>query len=343
MNKLVLLTSSALVALCASFPALADSATITQTNETFGNASQHQPGAIVGFQTGDSATILQQSGIGDTALQEQARFADGSDFAVNGIQSISQANNNTAFAAQQDNSVFGGDNQSITQTNSAGTQASQTNNDEFTGNNVQASSQDQDSGSSVTQINGINLTNGASGGQNSQTAMQNGQTNSSISQTLDGASSFNTQVATQNYFGGGNTISALVENGDNNHFTQTQDSGASNDTETASFNLSSGNVITQYQGVNSSGNMQSYTNVQSSGGAGMQIQANGTTNSTQTITQIGFGGDYANQAGQGQAGNGNTETISQTAGFGNNAIQNQGLNFGQPGYVYLNGGALAHF
>ena len=149
MNKLVLLATTALVAFGASLPAFADSATITQTSENSGFASQHQPGTIPGFETGDTATIVQQSGSNDTATQETARFFDGSDFSEFTTQSITQVNNSFAQANQEDNSNF--DTQTITQTNNVGTTtANQTVNNEFGESNTQTASQDSNNGSIIT-------------------------------------------------------------------------------------------------------------------------------------------------------------------------------------------------
>ena len=64
MNKLILLTTTALIAFGTSLPAFADSATITQTNETSGVATQHQPGVFYGGATDDLAIIAQVGGTG---------------------------------------------------------------------------------------------------------------------------------------------------------------------------------------------------------------------------------------------------------------------------------------
>jgi hypothetical protein len=337
MNRLMLLTSTALVALCASLPAFADSTSITQNFETNGYASQHQAGG-----TGDTATILQQSGSNDKAVQEQARFYDGGDFATGGNESITQTSNATATATQEDNSYYG--TQSINQTSNFETGAAQVVNDEGGAFNSQSITQTSNQYSTVNQVNGINATAGSSGWYNSQTANQTGQYGSTISQTIDGSSYSNTQNATQNSPGTGNSISTLIESGSNNVVNQGQDVYSSYDTQTANINYSSGNNVLQYQGPGSSNTqtitMGDYTGTSNSGIA-LQWQASGVTGGSQTITQDGNG--TGNQAGQGQGSSGNTETIAQMGGSGNVAIQNQGLNYYNQGFMYFNGSQVTHF
>ena len=119
MNKLILLTTSALVAFGASFPAFADSATITQTNETNGTANQHQGGIVIGVTLDDTATIVQANGNGDVATQEQARLSFFNDAELLGTETITQTGNTGAVARQEQNAEF--DTQTITQTGTTGT------------------------------------------------------------------------------------------------------------------------------------------------------------------------------------------------------------------------------
>src|SRR5215469_7690092 len=122
MIRLAALATTALVTF--AFPAFADNATITQTNESISTATQHQPGTGAGMATNDSAVIVQQTGSNDSASQEQARLSYAQDFAYNSTQSITQTGNGSAQAGQTDNGV--GDSQAITQTSTvAGTSANQ--------------------------------------------------------------------------------------------------------------------------------------------------------------------------------------------------------------------------
>src|SRR6516165_2028259 len=108
MNKLILLATSALVVLGAGCPAFGDTATITQTNETNGVATQHQPGQFGGSNTDNSATIVQAGGTADVATQEQFRgtavLPPGFyDLSGNSTEVITQTNNAGAMASQEDN------------------------------------------------------------------------------------------------------------------------------------------------------------------------------------------------------------------------------------------------
>ncbi|HKD20894.1 MAG TPA: hypothetical protein VKB71_02720, partial [Rhizomicrobium sp.] len=124
MNKLILLATATLLALGTS--AFADNATITQTGETNGFASQHQPGG-----NNNTATITQTGGTGDSAIQEQDRGTASLpccffDLSANSTEVITQTNNAGAVANQEDN-TNGPDVQTITQTgNTNGTSANQT-------------------------------------------------------------------------------------------------------------------------------------------------------------------------------------------------------------------------
>jgi hypothetical protein len=317
MNKLVLLATSALVALGASFPAFADSATTTQTNETNGYANQHQAGFVDGTVLDDTATIVQAGGNGDIATQEQGRlsyiFPTFFDAEVGGVETITQTNNANAVAHQQMNANF--DTQNITQTGTiGGTTALQTINTPLGGSNAQTITQSSDNSSSVSQAVGVAAGNMATEASNRQTATQNGQTNSSITQTVDGTSSNNTMIATQNATGASNTQMASIINGSNNYIEQFQDSGDVSNTENASVSASSNDRALQYQ-------------------------AAGVMGGSETIIQSG---GMANQAGQGQGTSNNVATITQTGGSGNIAIQNQGLQPGNAGFMFNNGGVVVH-
>jgi hypothetical protein len=346
MNKLILLATTALVALGTSLPAFADSATITQTGETNGFASQHQPGQFQGTATDDTATIVQAGGTGDSAIQEQDRgtatLPPGFfDLAANSTQMITQTNNVGAVANQEDN-TNGPDVQTITQIGSVNsTSANQTVNTAGSSNEVQRSLQNQDNGSAVVQIIGASPNNVATENSNTQVATQSGQTASIIGQSVDGTSNNNSQTATENTNGVNNRISATILNGNSNTIVQTQDVNARNDVQSANIFGGNADYIEQYQGVGSASNSQDTSIVSSSAGRALQYQSTNVTGGSQTIDQNAGGAD--NQAGQGQGNSNNVALITQNGGAGNIAIQNQGLGSSDAGFMFVNGaGVVVH-
>lgn len=143
MSRKLLYSSVAVIALCFSLPALADTATVIQQGgENGGYAYQNQPGVNDG--SGDSATITQTGGTGDSATQQQARGGFPSDYAGNSTEIITQTGN-TGYvsASQEDNS--GGTLQTINQTTNYNTSATQTinapNTDSGAPNNTQTATQ----------------------------------------------------------------------------------------------------------------------------------------------------------------------------------------------------------
>lgn len=156
MSKL-LLAGVSLFALAMTTPAFAqttpsgsdDNATITQTSESVGYASQNQPGSA-----SNAATITQISGAYDSAVQQQAPSGNG--FARGGDETITQIANYAAQANQQDNSLSG--TQSITQNS----------------NNIFG----------YTKTSATQLINTSSGSKNAQTATQIGNVGTTIAQTI---------------------------------------------------------------------------------------------------------------------------------------------------------------
>jgi hypothetical protein len=342
MNKLVLLTTTALLTFGTFLPALADTATITQAAETNGLATQHQPGQFAGVPTDNSATIVQVNGDGDVATQEQDRggaLPGGFfDLAANSTETITQTSNANARASQEDN-TNGPDVQTITQTGTTNfTSSLQAISSPGGNNNNQTSTQGQDSGSSVVQVMGSVITNIAYEANNTQSATQNGQANSRISQEVDGVATFNAETATQNASGANNTMASVITNGNANTIVQTQDVGATFDNQLAFVDSANGNYVEQYQGMGSSSNSQTTFVVGSTNGRALQYQANGVAGDSQFISQNSDG--VGNQAGQGQGTGGNVASIVQSGGSGDVAIQNQGLLSGNAGFMFVNGGGV---
>jgi hypothetical protein len=344
MNKLILLATTALVAFSA-MPAFADVASIIQSSETNGTATQHQPGQFGGSNTDNAATIMQAGGNGDVATQEQDRggplppgFLD---FSANSTMVITQTNNAGATATQEDNSN-GPDMQTITQTGTTnGTSAGQFVDSPGGSNNTQTSTQTQDSGSSVFQVMGSVVSETNPDTHDVQSATQNGQTNSRITQEDDGTTSGNVETATQVASGANNTMASDVTNGNNNTIVQTQDAGANGDQQLSVLTSANGNYTEQYQGVGSASSDQTIFVTSSSDGRALQYQGIGVVSGNQFISQ--FGGGVGNQAGQGQGNSGNSATAEQSGGSGNIAIQNQGLSSSDPGFMFVNGaGVVVH-
>ena len=366
MKRFMLATTAlgAVIAFAAAAPAFAggsgsgdDSATIVQTLETSGFAWQHQPGDF-----GNSATIVQTQGTGDVATQEQWRNLDGNDFAIDSTQVITQTLNNGAVAQQEDNGE-GFDVQTANQVFTTNTTtALQTINVEFGEENHQASDQEFDSASLVSQTIGASAPGFGSDFANTQVATQLSQANSSITQLEDGGN-FNTEVALQDP-GSFNTISATITaasnsnlinqtqmgsdltevalitaGSNNNSITQLQGVGSSFESQVATIVGSSNNVVDQLQDADSAFNTQ-VVNIAggSDDGRALQYQGVGVEDGTQVITQTGPA--FNNQAGQSQGNNFNVATITQTGGSNNVALQNQGTLPGQTGYMAVSGGVV---
>ena len=349
MKRKVLASSVAVIALCLALPVLAasgglvvgdDSATIVQTGEANGQASQSQPGGY-----GNTATITQSSGSGDQATQQQNRqgFAPVAavgggttwDMAGGGTETIAQTTNTNAVASQEDNTWDS--TQTITQTNNAISSATQTINASasyVSQANTQSATQTGNSRSGIAQTIGLNALNTTStAAQNGQSAAQTNQNGSSIQQVVDGDTALNnkqtaeqtngssnaiTQQALSN--GTGNTQSASIDYGNGNTIGQTQNGGVGN-TQTASVTGGNSNNVSQYQGIGGSGNVQTAYVSSSSNGTIQQTQANGVSSGTQTAYQLNTYG--ANQIYQTQSTSGNVATVTQSFGSGNVAIQKQ--------------------